>query len=286
MTAPRPGHAVVTLPALDVRRRPDHASELLSQLLMGEVVRALDTADRGRWWRIRNAADGYAGWVRTWGLVPCPADRARRWLLRARARVAVSHAEIRSAAGDDSVVSPVFWNSRLIVGPARGGRRTAELPDGRRGVLDAAVVRVRPGPALALMDRVRALFGIPYLWGGRTPMGFDCSALTQQLWFEQGLQLPRDARDQWRACRPIPVREARIGDLVFFAAPRRPPGHVGLVLGGGYYVHARGRVLVGSIDSSNPLCDKELLFQLQGCGAPPGRPRSGLPKASRTPDSA
>ena len=61
----QPTRAVVALAALDLRRTPDHRSELKSQLLLGEVVRVLGPSRDGQWWRVRNEADGYAGWART-----------------------------------------------------------------------------------------------------------------------------------------------------------------------------------------------------------------------------
>src|SRR5439155_16167958 len=92
-------HAVVTLAALDLRRRPDHRSELRSQLLLGEVVRVLERSRDRQWWRVRNQSDGYAGWVRTWGLVPCSRARAQRWIERARGRMVRAYAEITSGRG-------------------------------------------------------------------------------------------------------------------------------------------------------------------------------------------
>jgi hypothetical protein len=78
MTGPRPAHGVVSLAALDLRPRPEHRSELRSQLLLGEVVRVVGVATGGAWWRVLNRSDGYDGWVRAWGVVGASAVRARR----------------------------------------------------------------------------------------------------------------------------------------------------------------------------------------------------------------
>jgi len=138
-----------------------------------------------------------------------------------------------------------------------------------------------------LIDRVRGLLGVPYFWGGRTALGFDCSGFTQQVLAEQGLSLPRDAWQQFRGTRLLRAGEsAQIGDLVFFAAAGSRPSHVGVVLGGGYYAHSRGRVTIGSVDSSNPFCDKSLLEQLVAIRRPVGGavsgPRDGLRRRSAT----
>jgi cell wall-associated NlpC family hydrolase len=277
----RSTHAVVSLAALDMRRRPDHRSELTSQLLLGEVVRLVEERPGGQWWRVEGLADGYCGWVRGWGLVRVPGRRARSWQAKARARVAAKVVEVRTGPGRGSLVSPLFLNSRLIAGSRRGSHRRVELPDGRRGWAPAASL-ARPGEHPALLERILSLLGTPYHWGGRTPLGFDCSGFTQQVFAEQGVQLPRDAANQLRASRRLSgPEEPHPGDLVFFAAPGRPPGHVGIGLGGGYFAHCRGAVMISSLDRGNKLCENDLADQVVGWSRPwqgPGAaPPAGRP---------
>jgi hypothetical protein len=277
----RSSHGVVSIAALDLRKRPDHRSELRSQLLLGESVRTLGVSRDGSWWRVENRVDGYRGWIRVWGIVGSTAARARGWERRAKARVTVSYTEVRARRGGGSLVSPLFWNSRVIAGRGTGSFRPVELPDGRRGwVRSASLGTSRRGPR-SIVDRVRELLGVPYLWGGRTPLGLDCSAFTQQVLAEQGIRIPRDALQQFRAVRRLSNHdEAREGDLFFFAPRSQPTSHVGLAVGGGYYAHARGRVMIGSLDPLNPLFDKALFDQFRGAGRPekgwvPGRSRDG-----------
>ncbi|TMQ54956.1 MAG: NlpC/P60 family protein, partial [Candidatus Eisenbacteria bacterium] len=191
-----PACAVVSLAALDVRRRPEHRSELGSQLLLGEVVRILARSRDGLWHRLENAADGYRGWARDWGLIPASRARATRWLSRASARIVGPFVEASSEPGGGALVTPLFLNSRLIPAGSRAGFRRLELPDGRRAWVPAKSVVVGSRPHVRLLDRVRGLLGVPYLWGGRTALGFDCSGFTQQVLSEQGVALPRDAWQQ------------------------------------------------------------------------------------------
>lgn len=261
-------HAVVSLALLDMRRRPEHRAELTSQLLLGEIVRILGTRSAGQWWRVEGVADGYRGWVRDWGLVRVPAARARSWQAKAVARVAVAAAEARTGPGRGALVSPLFLNSRLIAGRRRGEHRRVELPDGRRGWVPIDSLACR-GEKPALLERVLSLLGVPYHWGGRSALGFDCSGFTQQVLAEQGVNLPRDAVHQFRASRRLSSgEEPEPGDLIFFAAPGRPPGHVGIGLGGGYYAHCRGMVRISSEKTSNRLCDNTLMPQFVGWARP------------------
>jgi gamma-D-glutamyl-L-lysine dipeptidyl-peptidase len=270
--------AVVSLPVLDLRLEPRHASELRSQLLLGETVRLLGRAKAG-WIRVRNEGDGYAGWVRLWGLVPASPTRVALWRRRATGRIGAPMALVLALPERGGVypsrgaatVSPVFFGNRLIAS-GRGAWVRVELPDGRRGLLPRTALAGRR-PTLDV--RVLSLLGTPYLWGGRSPAGYDCSAFVQQVLLEQGVRLPRDARDQCRAARRLrDPSQARLGDLAFFRRPGEPASHVGLGLGGGYFAHSRGRVHIASLDPDNPLCDKDLLPQFMGWYRPRDRAES------------
>jgi len=196
--------------------------------------------------------------------------RAARWNRKATARVVRPWADATATPGGGALVSPLFLNCRLIPAGSRGGFRRVEMPDGRRGwVREAAIATGRRRPP-DLLTRIRGLTGVSYLWGGRTALGFDCSGFTQQVLFENGIRLPRDARDQFRASRALEQgEEPRPGDLVFFRERKAPPSHVGLALGGSYFAHARGRVRISSLDHRNPLCDSEIIHQFAGVRRPP-----------------
>ncbi len=88
--------------------------------------------------------------------------------------------------------------------------------------------------------------GLPYLWGGVTPYGFDCSGLVHWVWRRLGVRTPRDAYAQQEALAPVDIEQARSGDLYFFAHRGRRIHHVGIVTAAGRMVHASetGSVLV------------------------------------------
>lgn len=255
--------AVVSLAALDLRVRPDHRAELGSQLLLGEIVRL--GAARGGWRRVTNLADGYRGWVREWGLVPVSGRRAAAWRARATATVVAPIALLRTSRVSRVGVGPLFLGARAIPGRPSHGWIPLELPDARRGWIERAAIALPGDEPPRLVDRITSLLGVPYLWGGRTPAGYDCSAFVQQVLLEQGISMPRDAAQQCEACRPLRKGEELLpGDLVFFADRSGRIGHVGVSLAGGVFVHARGRVGIGSLDPGNPLYDKALKPQLVG----------------------
>jgi hypothetical protein len=269
MSGARPTTGIVTLAALDVRLRPEHAGEMGSQLLLGEVVRVIRRTAGDRWLLIENATDRYRGWVRSWGVALAAPRQVAAWRRRARTRASALWMEVRESPGRGPLVTPLFWGSRVIAGRAEARFRRVELPDGVRGWVEARGLEpgsARPRP---LQERAKELLGIPYLWGGRTPAGLDCSGLVQMILAEQGVQVPRDAGDQERAARPLPRGgRPRTGDLAFFGPPRGPAGHVGIMVGDGLYLHARGRVRVNSLHSDNALCDSELKAQFRSIRRP------------------
>ena len=140
-------------------------------------------------------------------------------------------AALPPGAGDDPTVS---------VDPQP---ELAELPSGAAPT----------GGAATLVATALEFRGVPYVNGGSTPSGFDCSGFVQYVFSQHGTALPREVRDQYRTGRRVGVNEVRPGDLVFFQTVSRGASHVGVAIGNGQFVHApssRGVVRVERYDGS------------------------------------
>lgn len=105
------------------------------------------------------------------------------------------------------------------------------------------------GSAAAVIAEAKKYLGVPYVWGGTTPSGFDCSGFTSYVYRTVGVSLPRVSRAQQNTGTPVSVNSVQPGDLVFMGSPAY---HVGIYIGGGQYIHAPQTGDVVKISSYNP----------------------------------
>lgn len=115
----------------------------------------------------------------------------------------------------------------------------------KKVVAPAAPVAPANGKYAAAVGIAQQFYGVPYVWGGSTPAGFDCSGLTSYVYNQMGVKIPRTSQQQQAFAKPISFDQLQPGDLVFWGAPAT---HVGIYIGNGQYVHAAasGQVEVGN----------------------------------------
>lgn len=109
------------------------------------------------------------------------------------------------------------------------------------------------GLAGKVISTAKKYLGVPYVWGGATPSGFDCSGFIQYIYAQHGITLPRTTAEQYGAGASIAKASLKPGDLVFFETYKAGPSHVGIYLGDNQFIHASsgsGKVMVSNLTSS------------------------------------
>ena len=102
----------------------------------------------------------------------------------------------------------------------------------------------------SILETASVYLNTPYLWGGRSPLGIDCSGFTQMVYRLQGFQIPRDAYEQAEIGKTIKsIEESRIGDLAFFKKENKIQ-HVGIILKNNHIIHSSGKVRIDILDDT------------------------------------
>lgn len=221
----------VTAASLPMRARPHETAALSSELIHGERVDSFEEKDG--WAFVQNRADGYVGYVPAGGLGeagPAPTHR-----------VAALFAPLRAAP---AVKSPVLNTLPIHASVAvRDGAAGDWLEIASGGYAHRRHLAPLPHCAPDWVGAALRFLGAPYVWGGRTSWGLDCSALVQLALAAAGIDCPRDSDQQQALGTPVGEGETlRRGDLVFF------PGHVGIMVNARDMVHANATRMAVTID--------------------------------------
>ncbi|MBI4425418.1 MAG: C39 family peptidase [Elusimicrobia bacterium] len=252
---PFPVELAVGVSSADLRRKPRRPEapepddpERASQVLYGERVRALRA--KGDWVEVEALEQeaflplkrwhGYRGWVEA---------RFLRWPVEsgpATAVVSAKSVELRPGAGGP-VRAPL--GSRLVVESSEGSQARVRLVDGRVAAVAADSLRPLGGPPdrQRVLAAARRFLGDTYVWGGRSSVqprpgwAVDCSGLAGLSYRAEGVDIPRDAHEQFLKAKPVQRAELRPGDLVFLgkAGSRKAVNHVMLFAGGDGLIESR-----------------------------------------------
>ena len=227
-------YGICHLSIVPMRANPEDSSELVSQLLYGEIFKIID--QRKKWIKIRCTADDYTGWI----------DRKQHKSLTAEQyNEALGKSPIYSGDLVDFVSTPAGALKSIVVGSNINNCDVlGDTFEGQRRQT------TEQSPEL-IIEQALMYLGTPYLWGGKTPFGIDCSGLTQMVYRMTGKSIPRDAKDQALLGDSLSfIEESSPGDLAFFDNPEGKITHVGLIMKDNYILHAHGEVRIDRLDQT------------------------------------
>lgn len=253
-------YALINVSVGNMRSHHRHTSELVTQVLLGTPVKVLKR--QGGWYYIQSP-DRYLGWINGGALHTVTRVELEEWNNSTQIIVTDLHGVIGKQPGTDArPVSNVVIGSRLTLTGRRGAWNQVRLPDGRTGFIERsktqnyetwkANVNITDEN---IAQTAKMFLGIPYLWGGTSVKGFDCSGFTKTVFMLNGMDLKRDASQQILMGEHIDTGEnfsnLRKGDLVFFGRketedqPERIV-HVGIYLDNGEFIHSSDYVRINS----------------------------------------
>ncbi|HIZ86695.1 MAG TPA: C40 family peptidase [Candidatus Coprenecus pullistercoris] len=266
----RNGMALVSVSVTDMKKAPDYQSETVSQATMGTPVEV--TGKQGYWYSIVTP-EGYTGWTTELNLALITEERFGQWRASDRLIVTEYFAVVReSPCSSSHVISDCVMGNILELGAPAGnddGYVPVVLPDGRKGyvrdecvsALDSWMEEAADPSGEDIVSTARLFLGFPYLWGGLSPKGMDCSGLVKLSYFLNGIILLRDASQQIGTGEPIDYSDVagslQAGDLVFFGRSAsdtrgRSVSHVGICMGDGLMIHSSLRVRINSLLPGRP----------------------------------
>lgn len=258
-------YGVVSISVANLRSEPKHPAELATQATMGTPVLVYKKQNG---WYLVQTPDKYLAWVDGGGVTLMEKDSFEKWQSSPKLLYTKPYGfAYEGPNGAGGTVSDLVFGDVLALEDREKGFYTVTLPDGRKGFIPASEavkydewIASRKPDGENLVNTSKQLLGLPYLWGGTSFKGVDCSGFTKTVYFMNGLVLPRDASQQVHIGELVDTSKGwenlQPGDLLFFGVPAKDGKpervvHVGMWIGGNQeFIHSAGRVRISSMNPS------------------------------------
>ncbi len=231
------------LSSIPLRAKPSHQSEMISQLLFADVFEAFEQQDE--WLQIKTQSDAYIGWIDAKQAIALTADVSEG--LNIDSNFLTN--EVNTLVLKGTAKSPVYLHAGTALPNYNEGKFS--LASERYQVISSNVFMPNAEDFEgSVMETAKMFLNVPYLWGGKTHAGIDCSGFSQIVFKMLGLNLNRDAWQQAEQGEIVDfLTEAKAGDLAFFDNAEGKITHVGIMLNNSQIIHASGRVKIDRIDN-------------------------------------
>jgi len=247
-------YGVVNVSVCNIRSKKGHSKELATQSILGTSLRVY--AKDGDWFRVQTP-DGYLGWLDEGGFTWMDEYTYQEWISASKVMYINNFGlAYEQPSFTSNPVSDLTSGNILKSVGIQGDFLKVQYPDGREGyVPKEAIVNYQTWLATRdpsidnIIQTAKSFLGRPYLWGGTSGKGVDCSGYTKMVYYLNGVQLARDASQQVHTGVEIAtdntLKNLKPGDLLFFGSPatstkKERIRHVGIYLGNGEFIHSSG----------------------------------------------
>lgn len=264
-------YAVGRNSVINIRSKPKHSAELGTQGLLGMQLKVLDK--KGDFYRVQTP-DKYISWVDKGGITRMTKEEFGAWKTAKKVIYTNTNGYVYEESSLNSkIVSDISLGGVLKYIDENNSFYQVEYPDKRIGFLskkealiyDSWIKNTVANPENIELT-AKSMNGFPYLWGGTSAKGMDCSGFTKMVYLMQGFVIPRDASQQINAGEVVDISLTfdglEKGDLLFFGKKatensKQRVTHVGIWLGNGKqeFIHSSGNVHLSSMDENHPLYD-------------------------------
>ena len=236
-------YGICNLAVTPLRASASDESEIVSQLVFGDFIEILE--DGRPWIRVRNQFDGYEGWMDFKQVVYISEAEYEAGITIQHPVVNTKTCELEGPFG----LLTIFLGAGLPYlenGKCRLGDQIYELKQALPPISTKDVVKLS-----------KYYLNAPYLWGGKSMYGIDCSGLVQNVYKAVGIGLPRDASQQVSGGKTINWSGRQVGDLIFYTTSSDKVTHVGILVSRDEIIHAHGRVRIDHVDSKGIYNDEQ-----------------------------
>ena len=222
---------ICNLSIVPVRIEDSDKSEMINQLIYGDIIEILE--EKEKWVKIKSVFDDYIGWI----------DIKQYFKIDDNIKLdlndpiySVNLVEFIENNNNELVTIPIGSDiSNISLMNHKFDGKTISGKNNRNSIVNTALL----------------FLNSPYLWGGKTPFGIDCSGFTHMVYKINGYKLYRDAKDQANQGKTLSfIEESEAGDLAFFNNDEGDIIHVGIILQNNHIIHASGKVRIDRIDHS------------------------------------
>lgn len=251
---------IINLSVANIRSEAKHPAELATQALLGTCVNVLKENDG---WYLIQTPDKYIAWVDDDGVLLVDENEVNNWKNSNKVIITKDYSAIIEGPNSESPkISDVVLGDILKKIEVVGDYTKVEFPDGRAGFINSSHTSSYDGwfnsaeaNESTVVNTAHGFMGLPYLWGGTSIKGVDCSGFTKTVYYMNGVLLPRDASQQVHIGELVDTKDnfdnLKPGDLLFFGrresdTEKEKVTHVAIYIGNKQYIHSAGRVRINS----------------------------------------